>query len=115
MGQDPCPALVPHAVKHPRAVGVEPGWESRTGGGPSGSSAQHLPGSHPPVLPGGDVGTVSRGDDPFPIRATTPPLQPRAPLKEQSVIPRGCEERGLEVQPGLIPPGGLFSTDSYQK
>lgn len=44
-----------------------------------------------------------------------PPLLPQALLKEESMIPRGCEEQGLEVQPSLIPPRGLFSTDGYQK
>lgn len=42
-------------------------------------------------------------------------MQPQVLLKEESLIPRGCEEQGLEVQLGLISPRGLFSTDSYQK
>lgn len=47
---------------------------------------------------------------------TSPPtMQPQVLLKEESLIPRGCEEQGLEVQLGLISPRGLFSTDSYQK
>lgn len=45
----------------------------------------------------------------------SPTLQPQVLLKEESLIPRGCEEQGLEVQLGLISPRGLFSTDSYQK
>lgn len=57
----------------------------------------------------GVEGTHSQPEPPSP----TP--QPRALLKEESLIPRGCEEQGLEVQPGLIPPRGLFSTDGYQK
>lgn len=55
-------------------------------------------------------GLIPNQDLPLPT-----PQQPRVLLKEESLIPRGCEEQGLEVQLSLIPPKGLFITDGYQK